>query len=108
MKFTTTLMHVEDVVSAFIAMLEGEVQGPVNIGSGKPVAVRDVRQDIVQHTGREELINFGARSTSEPHRLWANTHRLAEDVGWTPHYDLTSGIERTIEWWQSRAVKSSG
>jgi nucleoside-diphosphate-sugar epimerase len=94
-------MHVEDVASAFIALLESEVQGPVNIGSGKPVAVRDVLETIGQRIGRVELIDFGARSASQPSRLWANTHRLADEVGWAPHYDLASGIERTIEWWRS-------
>jgi nucleoside-diphosphate-sugar epimerase len=94
-------MHVEDVASAFVSLLESEVRGPVNIGTGKPVAVRDLLEDIGQRIGRLELIDFGARSASEPSRLWANVHRLTDEVGWAPHYDLASGIERTIGWWRS-------
>jgi nucleoside-diphosphate-sugar epimerase len=95
-------MHVEDAAAAFVALLESEVQGPVNIGSGRPIAVRDVLQEIGQQLGRLELIRFGARAgSSEPDRFWANTQRLAKEVGWVPHYDLTSGIGQTIEWWRS-------
>lgn len=95
-------LHVQDVASAFVALLESEVQGPVNVGSSQPVAVRDVVREIGQQLGRLELIHFGARdSRSETPRLWANTQRLVEEVGWTPHYDLTRGIEQTIQWWRT-------
>jgi nucleoside-diphosphate-sugar epimerase len=95
-------MHVEDVASAFVALLESAVQGPVNIGSGNPVAVRDVLREIGQQLGRLELIRFGARSSKlEPYRFWANTQRLTNEVNWTPHYDLTRGIKQTIAWWRS-------
>ena len=94
-------MHVEDAASAFVALLESAVQGPVNIGSGNPVAVRNVLQEIGRQLGRPELIRFGARtSTLEPYRFWANTQRLANEVNWTPHYNLNRGIEQTIEWWR--------
>jgi nucleoside-diphosphate-sugar epimerase len=97
-------MHVADAASAFVALLESEVQGPVNVGSGNPIAVRDVLQEIGQQLGRLALIRFGARSsTSESHRCWANTERLVNEVGWTPQYDLTRGITQTIEWWRDSA-----
>ena len=47
------------------------------------------------------MIDFGTRSASEPSRLWANIHRFTNEMGWAPHYDLASGIERTIGWWRS-------
>jgi nucleoside-diphosphate-sugar epimerase len=97
-------LHVEDAASAFIALLESDVQGPVNIGSGRPVAVRDVLQEIGHQLGRLEQIRFGARTaSSEVERFWANTQRLAKEVGWTPRYSLSSGIAQTIAWWRSAA-----
>ncbi len=95
-------LHVEDAASAFIALLESEVQGPVNIGSGRPIAVRDVLQEIGRKLGRLELIRFGARAaSSETDRFWANTRRLVKEAGWKPRYSLAGGIEQTIEWWRS-------
>lgn len=94
-------MHVVDAASAFVALLESAVEGPVNIGSGNPIAIRDVLQEMGQQLGRLELIRFGARSSmAEPNRFWANTERLANEVNWLPHYDLTRGIKQTIEWWR--------
>ena len=100
-------LHVEDVASALVALLESGVRGPVNIGSGKPVSLRTVFETIGAQIGRSELVRFGARETSsQPYRVWANTQRLADEVGWTPRYDLDSGIRQTIEWWR-RSLESS-
>jgi nucleoside-diphosphate-sugar epimerase len=95
-------MHVEDAASAFVALLENKMQGPVNIASGCPVEVRDVLQEIGVQLGRPELIRLGERpSSSEVSCIWANVGRLTKEAGWKPRYDLTSGIKRTIEWWRS-------
>jgi nucleoside-diphosphate-sugar epimerase len=92
-------MHVEDAASALAALLESEVQGPVNIGSGNRVTLKDVFQEIGTQIGRSELIRTGARAgNSESCRLWANAKRLTSEVGWTPRYDLPRGIAQTIAW----------
>lgn len=94
-------MHVEDAASALTALLESEVQGPVNIGSGNRLTVKDALQEIGSQIGRPDLIRSGARaSNSEPRTLWANTKRLTCEVGWTPRYDLPRGIAQTIAWWR--------
>jgi UDP-glucuronate decarboxylase len=97
-------MHVEDTASAFVALLENEIQGPVNIASGRPVVVRDLLQEIGMQIGRPELIRLGARkSSSEVSCIWANVERLTKEMDWKPHYDLTSGIQQIIEWWRNSA-----
>jgi nucleoside-diphosphate-sugar epimerase len=107
-KQTLDFLHVEDAASALIALLESEVQGPVNIGSGRPVAVRDVLQEIGRQLGHLELIRLGARAaSSEAERFWANSQRLAKEVGWAPRYSLSAGIKQTIEWWRSAAGTSA-
>src|SRR6267378_3418275 len=64
-------MHVEDAASAFVALLENKIQGPVNIASGRPVVVRDLLQEIGMKLGRSELIRLGEReSSSEVSRIW--------------------------------------
>jgi nucleoside-diphosphate-sugar epimerase len=95
-------LHVEDAASAFVALLEDKIEGPVNIGSGRPVAVHDLLQEIGMQLGRPELIRLGAReSSSAVSRIWANVDRLTKEAGWKPRYDLASGIQQTIEWWRN-------
>ena len=101
-------LHVADVASAFVALLESGVDGPVNIGSGGRVKVRDVLLEIGAQTGKPELIRLGAReSSSDVSRMWANAARLLNEVGWKPRYDLKSGIQQTIEWWRNSTKLSA-
>jgi nucleoside-diphosphate-sugar epimerase len=98
-------MHVEDAASAFVALVENKIQGPVNIASGRPVEVRDLLQEIGIRLGRPELIRLGEReSSSEVSSIWANVDRLTREVGWKPHYDRASGIQQVIEWWRNSAA----
>jgi nucleoside-diphosphate-sugar epimerase len=95
-------MHVEDAASAFVALLENKIQGPVNIASGRPVELRELLQEIGIQLGRPELIRLGEReSSSEVSCIWANVDRLTREVGWKPRYNLASGIQQTIEWWRN-------
>ncbi len=55
-------MHVDDVGAALVALLNSNVRGAVNIGSGTGLTVREVVQMIGAVTGHAELIEFGALS----------------------------------------------
>ena len=97
-------LYVEDVAEAFIALLESEVQGPVNIASGSPVSLKEIIYKISEKLNREDLINLGAipASKNEPHLLVADVRRLSEEVGWSPKYDLNAGLDNTIDWWKKQ------
>lgn len=95
-------LHVEDAASAFVALLESDVQGPVNIGSGLPISVRDVLQEIGRQIGRSELIQLGAiKQSSGIKRLWPNVQKLERETGWSPRFTLTTGLKQTIDWWRN-------
>ncbi len=101
-------LHVEDVASAFVALLKSPCQGPVNIASGRPVAIREIAALIARQLGRPELLELGAMPArpDEPERLVADTRRLFEEVGWKPNHTLESGLERVIAWWKEREEKA--
>jgi nucleoside-diphosphate-sugar epimerase len=96
-------LHVEDAASAFVALLESDIRGPVNIGSGNRIELKDVFHEIGRQLGRPELIRVGARAAhSQKFRIWANTEKLRSESGWLPRYDLSRGIAETIEWWRKQ------
>ena len=52
-------LHVADVAAAFVALLESEVEGPVNVGSGVAVTQRQVVETIAGITRRPEADTLG-------------------------------------------------
>jgi nucleoside-diphosphate-sugar epimerase len=95
-------LYVADVASAFVTLLGSAVEGPVNIGSGKAVAVRTVATLLADVVGRPDLLRFGELPTrpEEPPLLAADVSRLNREVGWLPSYDLVSGLRATVAWWR--------
>ena len=96
-------LYVQDVADAFVALLESDVTGPVNIGSGQPIAIKDMVYKIGEQIGRSDLIQLGAipAATNDTPLVIADVKRLFDEVGFQPTYNLERGIEETINWWRS-------
>jgi nucleoside-diphosphate-sugar epimerase len=98
-------LHVRDVAAAFVALLDSGVGGPVNIGSGGAVPVREVVSLIGEAAGRPELLRFGEvpQRPGDPPVIEADVGRLRDEVGWRPGIPLRDGIRETVEWWKANA-----
>lgn len=96
-------MHVEDVASAFVALLESDAQGVVNIATGIPIRIKDVAKKIATILGRKDLLEIGGleKNSKDPPLLVANNRRLISEIGWRPKYNIDSGLNHTIDWWKN-------
>ncbi|MBJ7329674.1 MAG: NAD(P)-dependent oxidoreductase [Solirubrobacteraceae bacterium] len=91
-------LHVDDVGGAFAALAESAVTGAVNIGSGEGVQVRELVEEIGAAVGRPELLAIGARPApeGEPPVIVAGLDRLADEVGFVPHFSLRRGVRDAV------------
>jgi nucleoside-diphosphate-sugar epimerase len=98
-------VYVDDVAGAFVALLDSDVSGAVNIGSGEAVAVHEVVSLTGEAVGRPDLIHFGAvpHRPDEPATLVADVGRLRDEVGFRRRVPLREGIAKTVAWWQAHA-----
>jgi nucleoside-diphosphate-sugar epimerase len=95
--------HVADAAAAVWAATQKGMTGPLNIGSGKPVAIGELAMRIGELLGHPELIHLGDLPYREgdPMFVCANTRLLQSSTGWKPKFDLQSGLGETIEWWKN-------
>jgi nucleoside-diphosphate-sugar epimerase len=101
-------LHVADVGAAFAAVLDSELQGPVNIGSDERIALADLIDRIGRQIGRPDLVRLGARPAppQEPLVLVPDIHRLRDQARWRPRFTLNEGLSDTIAWWRGRLLDS--
>jgi nucleoside-diphosphate-sugar epimerase len=97
-------IHVGDLAQAIAAVLDGDVTGVVNLGSGEPRTLRSVVEFFARRLEAEHLVAFGAREVSgvdaEP-VIVADIARL-KSTGWQPTIGFEAGAVRTLAWWQER------
>jgi nucleoside-diphosphate-sugar epimerase len=98
------LLYVDDVAAALVALLDSEVAGPVNIGSGHGIAVRDMIMRVAEQIGQPALVRLGAlpMRPEEPPSIVAVTDRLVHEVGFAPQITLHEAIGCTIAYWIRR------
>jgi nucleoside-diphosphate-sugar epimerase len=90
-------IHVEDVAGALAALLLSPVTGPVNIGTGEGVALREVALELAAALGADPgLLRFGALPIrpGDPPSLVADVTRLREEVGFAPRIAWRDGVRR--------------
>jgi nucleoside-diphosphate-sugar epimerase len=94
-------VHVDDVAEAFhtAAMLQPQGFHDVNIGTGEPVAVRDVLGRLARHFGAEDRFHFGAirRRPGEPDVQAAATGVAARLLDWRVRVPLEEGLQTLIK-----------
>jgi nucleoside-diphosphate-sugar epimerase len=93
-----------DIGAGLAAILESDVTGPVNLGSGEGSPLREIVSTIGEITGRSDLLQFGEvmPPPDDPQLIVADTTKLRTEVEWEPDYSLREGLELTVDWWSSR------
>lgn len=92
-------MHVFDVASAFVNLLNSNVNGPINISSGTPISIRDVCAQIIKYIDTNGNINFGAIKSpkDDPLVILGDNSRLKNEVSWTQSISLENGIKELVD-----------
>jgi nucleoside-diphosphate-sugar epimerase len=91
-------IYARDAGAALAALVDSEVGGAVNIGTGTASSIADVATTLGTLLGRSDLVRLGALPprTGEPRFLIADTRRLREEVGFIAKTTLPEGLREII------------
>ena len=102
---TRDFSFVEDIARANWLVAESDALDglPVNVGSGKGVAVREVAEQISTALGSNIAPEVnGEFRPGEMRHLTSGTARIRDGVGYVPQTDLATGVGRYLEWIRSQ------
>jgi UDP-glucose 4-epimerase len=98
-------IYVDDVVEGFLqlALAPGAEGASVDFGSGEPVTIRELVDELCAQMGGAVQPLYGALADRplEPIRV-ADVAESARQIGWSPSVDLVEGLSRTIAWYSAR------
>lgn len=96
-------LHVIDVADAISVMVNQCATGIYNICSAEPITIRSLLEKIGSLMGKPELLGHGKLPYRdwEPEFVCGDNQRLRE-LGWSPQFDLETGLQNTIDWWTAR------
>lgn len=90
-------IHVEDVASGLLTIVNQQYAGAINVGTGQGLTVGNIARELGQIIGRTELIKMPQHPRTDPlDYVVANIARL-RGLGWTPKITISAGLNRMVE-----------
>lgn len=102
-------VYVGDCVRANLAALDAERSGVYNIGSGVGTSVNELFRHISGTMGASDVRpQRGPRRPGDVRRIYLDTTRARDDLGWGPSVPLEEGIRLTAEFFRRNAASAGG
>jgi GDP-L-fucose synthase len=98
---TREFFYVEDAAAAIsLAADSYEKSDPVNIGAGFEISIKDLTELIARLSGFSGTITWDkTKPDGQPRRL-LDTSKSLNEFGFKATTDLTTGLQKTIEWYK--------
>lgn len=97
-------LFVEDLADATLFLAEHYSDyGPVNIGTGSEVTIRELAEMVCETVGFKGDLVFDASKPDGTPRKVMDVSRLTE-AGWTAQVTLREGLQRTFAWFQQHVL----
>ncbi|MDP9309195.1 MAG: GDP-L-fucose synthase [Actinomycetota bacterium] len=101
---TREFLYVEDCAEGiYLAGQRYDGPGPVNLGTGEEIAIRDLAELVAELTGYQgEIVWDTSKPNGQPRRQ-LDVSRAERLFGFRAGTDLREGIERTVAWYRAEA-----
>ena len=93
---TRSFCYVDDEVSGFLALLDSDETGPVNIGNPGEFTMLGLAELVTELTGNEAGIVHEPLPSDDPRQRQPDIGHAIGALGWRPEIDLRTGLTRTI------------
>lgn len=93
-------LHVKDTACGIVEVFESDIEGAVNICSGKPVQLRAIVEKIAELTNFKGKILWGAIPAAFGDEVVVGNNEKLKSIGWSQKYSLEEGLKETIDWWK--------
>lgn len=95
-------IHVEDLAQAHVQVLEGLQElhqcGPVNLGRGHSVSVRELIDTLRRVSGKDTPVVTAPRRPGDPGLSWADPGLALSRFGWRAERDLDHIVRTAWNW----------
>jgi dTDP-glucose 4,6-dehydratase len=93
---TRSICYIDDLVRGILAVLDSNLDQPVNCGTEHELSMRELAEIIVRLTGSKSEIGYVARPADDPNLRRPDLTRARTALGFEPTVGPEEGLRRTI------------
>jgi dTDP-glucose 4,6-dehydratase len=95
---TRSFCYVDDEVRGFLALLDSDLIGPVNIGNPAEFTILELAELVIDVTNSTSEIVNEPLPVDDPTQRRPDITRARDELGWEPRIELREGLTRTADW----------
>jgi len=101
---TRSFCYVDDLIDGLLEMMASDdsITGPINLGNPGEFTIQELADFVIKMTNTTSTIAHLPLPTDDPTRRQPNIELAQELLGWRPTTSLAVGLEKTIEYFQSK------
>jgi dTDP-glucose 4,6-dehydratase len=101
-KQTRSFCYVSDMINGLVALLESDVQEPVNVGNPDERTINELAEVVLEVTGSDSGITYEELPPQDPEVRKPDISKARMELGWEPKITLERGISNSISHFNDR------
>ena len=97
---TRSFCFVDDEVRGFLALLDGDHTGPINIGNDGEFTMLELAEVVLEVTGSSSTLEHRPLPVDDPRQRRPDLTLARSLLGWEPTIALREGVTRTTEYFR--------
>jgi dTDP-glucose 4,6-dehydratase len=99
---TRSFCYVSDMIDGLVALLESDVQEPVNIGNPDERTINELAQVVLDVTGSGSDITHEELPPQDPQVRRPDISKARSELGWEPTVSLRDGLAKSIGYFEAQ------
>ena len=93
--------YIDDIARGVILALKPVGFELINLGGHEVITINNLIKLVEDVVGKKANVVYGPPNLADMRSNWADVSKAGEMLGWKPQYDMRSGIEKLVEWYNA-------
>ena len=93
--------YIDDIAHGTILAMKPVGHEIFNLGGHEVITINNLIKLIEDIVGKKAIVEYGPPDLADMRSNWADVTKAGEMLGWEPQFNMRSGIERLVEWYNA-------
>src|SRR6185503_16180162 len=93
--------YIDDIARGIIAALRPVGHEIINLGGHEVITINNLIRLIEEVVGKKADVKYGTPNPADMFTDWADVSKAGQLLSWEPQFNMRSGIEKLVEWYNA-------
>jgi nucleoside-diphosphate-sugar epimerase len=93
--------YIDDIARGTILALKPVGYEVINLGGHEVITINNLIKLLEEVIGKRANVQYGPPNPADMFTNWADVSKAGELLGWEPQFNMRSGVEKLVEWYNA-------